>query len=267
MSWVSSVQTSVLLAACLSQLACLDSLLEAPLILTTGLPTVHGMAPTLRGSILVATEEGLWEVQSDGKQRQLTLQPVQDVTTHPESLTLLSEGIISWGPYPEPAADLKLSGRIPAPHAQQLQAWFDGSVMIGQIGSIQQLNRESGESQRIAEITGDLIDIGLGGNQHDSPVLVHTNTGLHRVTASGVTSMEVPAHLQGASLDVRDRLWLVYGEPSQLSIQDKARLKPVSSSVGSLRSMTLGRGGALPSDALYIATDDGSIEYIRVPSP
>jgi len=234
MSWDSSLRTSILLSTSLSQLACLDSLLEAPLILTTGLPTVHGMAPTLRDSILVATEEGLWEVQSDGKQRQLTLQPVQDVTTHPESLTLLSQGVISWGPYPEPAADLEISGRMPAPHAQQLQAWFDGSVMVGQPGSIQQLNRASGESQQIAEVTGDVIDIGLGGNQRDSPVLVHTTTGLHQASRSGVTAMNIPAHLRGASLDVRDRLWLVHGEPGQLSIQDNLRLKTISSSVGSL---------------------------------
>ncbi len=49
----------------LTQWACLDQMLESPLILATNLGTVNGLAPTPRGSLLVATEKGLLEISAE----------------------------------------------------------------------------------------------------------------------------------------------------------------------------------------------------------
>ena len=139
-------EKGLLTALLTSQLSCLDHILEAPLILATGLGEVNGIAPSPRESLLVATETGLWEVRADGNKRQLIDSPIQDISTHPERLIALDAGAISWGPYPSHDEEFEFSQQLSLPGASRIQAWFDDQLWISQYQQIIVIDLETQES-------------------------------------------------------------------------------------------------------------------------
>jgi hypothetical protein len=259
------------LVLALSQLACLDSLLESPLILATNLGSINGLAPSPRDSLLVATEQGLWEVDVEGGRQRLSQRAAQDVSTLPEQVVLLSGGVLSWGPYPEKGEPLQLDGRFPAPGVRCIQAWFDKTVILAEGNRLSRLDLDSGRLVPWGSLDDEILDLGLGGHSASAPALVHTKGGLHRVREGESEKLlvpsgaQVPEPIHGATLDTVDRLWVVHGKSGTLSIDSGKGLTEVARDLGEPRSMTMGGGGLTPMDSLFMATSEGTLEYIRVP--
>jgi hypothetical protein len=240
-------------------------MLESPLILATNLGTVNGLAPSPRDSLLVASDRGLWEVSVEGARERLSQQPADDVSTLPEHVVLLSGGVLSWGPYPENGEPLQLEGRFPAPGVTRIQAWFDETMILSKEEELSTLTLGSGESQPLGKLSESILDVGLGGHTKGAPVLVRTASGLHKLQDGESEHLDLPVPLHGATLDIVDRLWVVHGQKPQLSIDSGKGLKKIAMELGEPRAMTLGGGGLTPMDALFIATTEGVLEYIRVP--
>jgi len=240
-------------------------MLEAPLILATGLGEAHDLAPSPRETMLVATERGLWEVWVDGRREKLTQQSVQCVTTLPEYVLLISSEVLSWGPYPEPGEPLQLAGRMPAPGVQSIQAWYESDVLLGSSDGIERLDLKTGKSQAIALMDGPVKGLGLGDHSEGQAALAQTSSGLYRVQAGEAWPLELPTPLHGAVLDQAERLWVAHGIDPQLSLSLGSDLRTVANNLSEPRGMVMGSGGLTPTDAIYIATAAGSLEYLRVP--
>jgi hypothetical protein len=84
---------------------CLSSMLEAPYVLVTGLGAVHGLSPTARATMLVASERGIVEVTGEGASTLLVGDgPYRAVATHKGQLHALQTDVVRSAPFPPPAA-------------------------------------------------------------------------------------------------------------------------------------------------------------------
>ena len=244
--------------------ACIDQLLESPLLLATGLGQINGLAPTPRETILVATDQGLLEISTDGQIQKLTQNPALDVSTLPEHIVILTDHGLVWGPYPQNDSPFDLAGRALAPDVENIQAWYQNELLLGTPNGIRQLQMNRGKITPFAPAEVNITDLSLIPKDRSS-VLVVSEQQLWQMSENNLELISSPLPVHLAAQDFRERLWLVHGSPPQLSLHHEDRWTHVVENLGRPTAITLGTGGLTPKDALYIATDNGTLEFIRVP--
>ena len=253
-----------LLFVSLTCTACIDQLLESPLILATGLGKINGLAPTPRETILAATDKGLLEISADGQIQKLTQRAALDVSTLPDHIVLLTDSGLAWGPYPENGTPLELAGRARTPQTQNIQAWYENKLLLGTDTGIQQMELNRGQINSFASSEQPTTDLSLIP-QNNSTILAVSDQQLWKVSDGLFVPISSPLPVVLATQDYRERMWLVHGTTPQLSIQVKGQWTAVVQNLGTPTAITLGTGGLTPEDALYIATASGTLEFIRVP--
>lgn len=245
---------------------CADALLEAPYVLSTGLSEVRSVSASGRNTLIVGGEGGLWEVDGEGRHAPLAEGAVDALTVDPRRLYVLGGGRIQYGPIPAAGQPFLPTGSQAAPGVVDLQAWCDGTVLLGSSQEITAWNPDTGETSAFALGLDGLRALALGGGDGCGYALVTTATRLLAVTPTGV---EVLAHdlvdARAATLDHAGRVWVVAGDPLTLDQVVSGEATIFARYVGDVHDLVPGFGGLLPPSNLYLGGADGTIGYVYVP--
>lgn len=241
------------LALLLALPACLDRVLESPYVLTTGLGEVRSLAPGLDGRLLAATSTGLWAVTPEGRADRLDPAVGRAVSTHPGVVYVLADEQVSAGP----------GATVSTPGAVDVLAGYD-EVVVAYPDRLD-LHALDASTRRAVPVAGvRAVALGPPGEY-----LVVTADALFRVDATGVHPLVTGlVDARAASTDARGHVYVAHGAPTELFRLDDATspatLAPVAKWLGDVRDLQFGVG-PFPPQNLYIATGDGTLDYVRPP--
>jgi hypothetical protein len=252
---------------------CFDALLEAPFVLTTGLGSSHSVVPSVRESMLVASDQGIWEIGSTGEKDLIHTQRSLDVATHPDRIYILEESKsgerrIRWGSFSAGDSSLRLDHERDAEGVSDLQAWCNGQVLLAADTDLLLWTPEDGTVQVYAKNLPSVRSAHLGPSVDCETSLVLTHDSLIEVSPE---SQEVLfsglINPRGVALDPWARTWLVAGEPPILYLAVEGRLELVARYLGDPRSIHFGTEGWLPPDHIFLVDGEGTLDYLKVPPP
>ena len=244
-------------------LSCLDALLEAPYVLTTGLTEAHSLAPTGRRTMLVATPTGLVEVDGSGSQARLTEQPVRAVAAHAEVVYILTSAGLQWGALPTSGAMLEALQTLPAPGVVDLQSWCDGRVLLAGEQGLQVFTPTTATITDHEATLPPLKAVSLSAQETCAGAVVLTEDALIQV--SGTTTSRIPISQPRAATPGRDgHTWVIHGDPPVLSRLEDGALTPRAKHLGDPRDAHFGTGELFSPNNIYLADGAGTLDYARV---
>lgn len=245
---------------------CFSELLEGPYVLATGLTSATSLAYSGRDTMFVASANGVFEMDGEGKTTRTHSGPALAVTIHPRTLYVLGGGELAWGPLPEKGAVLQVSGRAPAPGVLDIQAWCDGSVLLADASAITALDPETGESWAWAMGLQGLRAIALGPGDGCDYALAVTTDALLAVTPQGSRALASGlVNPRAAAADRQGRLWVVAGEPPELLAVEAGKTRSWAKHLGAPRDLLFGFGPLLKPVNAYMADAEGTVDYVHVP--
>lgn len=243
---------------------CLSELLEAPYVVTTQLGAAHGVAPSGRDTLLVATDSGLWEVDAAGAHTRLLDGPVQSVSAHPDAIYALRGDSIGWGPLPARGAPFAPAHSQPARGVVDLAAWCGALVLLADPSGVTAWDRDTGETFAWATGLSQVRAVSLGGSCDEA--LVVTATSVLAASPKGTRTLaQGLTDARGAAQDSQGRLWVVAGARPVLSRVDNGTPVEFARYLGDPRDVQIGVGGRWPGQNLYLADGEGKLAYVRLP--
>lgn len=244
-------------------LGCLDAILEAPYVLTTGLSEARSLAPTSRRTMLVATPTGLLEVDGSGKYELLTEQSVHAVSAHPEVIYLLTSAGLQWGALPasgDPLLDLKT---IPAPGVVDVQSWCDDLVLLAGDSGLQIFDPATASITAHGAALPPVHAVSLLPQSPCAGAVVLSADAL--IEIHGTKIARIPLSQPRTAAPGRDgHTWVVHGEPPVLSRLEGGALEPRANHLGDPRDAQFGNGELFSANNLYFADGSGTLDYARV---
>lgn len=244
--------------------ACLSDVLEAPYVVSTQLGPANGLVPSGRDTVLVATDQGVWEADEQGGHTKIFSQPVQAIAAHPDAVYLLSGSELAWGPLPTEGPSFVPAHHLPAPGVIDMQAWCGPLVLLADPSGITAWDRDTGETFAWATGMKDLRSIALGGSCEEA--LAVTAHAVLAVSPGGTRTLaDGLINARAAASDAQGRLWVVAGAPPVLSRIENGALEEFARYLGDPRDVHIGIGGRWPSQNLYLADGEGRLSYVRLP--
>ncbi|MFZ5482103.1 MAG: hypothetical protein ACOZNI_35410 [Myxococcota bacterium] len=230
--------------------ACLDRVLEGPLVLATGLGDARSLSPDGTGGMYVATGEGLVRVGGEGEIARIADGAKVAVTTHPGRLYLLEAGRVRWE-----------GGEADAAGVVDVLAGWDGELLLLGPHALEVLDPATGARATRWKVDGRARAVALGP---PGQVLVVTDDALWSVGPVGADRLaEGLGDPRGAATDTRGRVWVVDGEV--LYRVDAGPRVEVARWLGDVRDVHVGTGGLLLAENLYLVTGDGTLSYLQPP--
>lgn len=251
-------------------------MLEAPYILTVGLPSVQGVSLSGRGTMFAATTAGTLDVQSDGQHHLLDARPARAVSAHAKTLYILdADGqTLRWGPLPAPGQPAQGLRTVSIEIAvSDMQAWCDEQVLLA---SAQGLLRWTPTKGTIVPFGPRVAAqrVSLAPDPVCESALVIDEDRVYQVFDSTRrplgTAIAAP---QSAAVQAGGRIWLAHGAPAVLSVlTPDGGWEVRARHLGDARDIVFGggvrSGGASFSPGnIYIANGEGRLEYAQVAAP
>ena len=243
---------------------CLDHILDAPYVLSTGLGEVRGLAPTARHTLFVATSTGTWQIDGSGQRTAVDGRPARAITTHGTRLYVLHEDEIRWGPTPADGPAASLVGAA-WPGALDLQAACDDTVMVATATSITRWDPATDTRTPWPAAPDGITAIGLGARECEE-LFVVAGSRLWSVTEEAATPLT--AELSAPRAVTRDSAgaaWMLLGEPPVLARIVAGEPQVRARHLGDPRDLHFGTGELLAPLNVYIADGAGTVDYVRVP--
>ena len=242
--------------------ACLDELLEAPYLLTSGVGKVESIAPTPDRSLLVASDTGLWLVGGDGSSRLLRSGPALGVASHNRRLYLLIANALLVAEAGPPYGQLSWR-EVPAVGARDIQAWCGELLLVAFPDGVKTWSPLTGAWAALGPDPLPARAVSLG--QSCEEALVLTGDSLFAQGPAGTrtlaTGLQDP---RAVAMDRSGRIWLLSGAPRHLDEVAEGGLRLLAQHVGDARDIHFGNGELLAPDNVYLGDADGTIGYIRV---
>lgn len=258
----------IALIALLTLSACIDRWLEAPFVLATGMGEARSLHPTLHEGMWVASAEGLFEVNGNGVTTPHLRTPVSAVAGTPERLFIVDESGLHWGPPPAPGASFQADGGVTRTDVHDLLGWTDGNLLLAIGEEVRLFDARSGTAAPYATGLGAIRALALGPTEGGPSALAVTEDrlwllrgGERTLLASGLVDA------QAAATDPWGRVWILQGAPREIDRVEGQELRRFATSVGDCTDLHFGATGLFPAENLYLTARDGTLNYVRVPSP
>ncbi len=237
-------------------LGCLDRLLEAPYVLTTGLGDVRSVSPGRDGGLLAATSTGVYAIAADGTAHLLDPSPASAVSADSRRAYVLREGRASWD-----------GGESVTPGAVDLLAGYD-TLLVLTPTTLHAVAPDAKSRLFSSGFTGArAVTLGASGGY-----LVVSEDTLWSVpgASDGGPSTATPlltglVDARAAAIDARERVYVVQGDPRGLWRVEDGRLTRMARWLDAANDLHFGVGGAFPAEQAYIATGTGTVDYVRPP--
>ena len=242
-------------------LGCLDAILEAPYVLTTGLGEARGLSPTVHRTMLVASSTGVLEVSGSGARTLLTSQPARAVASHAQHIYLLTDDSLLWGELPPSGEPLGALSAVPISGAVDIQAWCDETVLIAGDFGLKIWSRTTSTLRDHPTPLPPLRAVSLSLQAPCTVVNVISEDAL-LVVGETVTRHSLTAP-RAATPDRHGNTWVVHGEPPVLSRLSGGVLEERARYLGDPRDVHFGNGEMFSADNIYIADGGGSLDYAR----
>lgn len=233
--------------------ACLDRMLEAPWVLTSGIGRANSVAFTPPDALLLATDRGLVRVAGDGTVTVVDDRPADAVTSHPRGAYVLRGDTVTW-----------TGGRVVIPGATDLQAGWDTLYVLA-AGTLWAVDPVTGAPVvRAAGLEGARA-LALGP---EPDVLVVAPDRVVAVAPDGRvrTLVEGLTDARAAAMDAKGRVYVVADTDPALYRLDPGGPVLAARWLGDARDLHFGLGGLLATENVYLAVGTGSVEYLR-PAP
>ena len=251
---------------------CLDALLEAPYILSTGLHGPERMSPSPSGTILVASAGGLVEIDGEGAARTLDPAPAVAVAATPEVIYVLSaDGRLRWAGWAElQAGRATWSAQVLPPGVRDLQSWCNGELRLASAQGVLRWSPEAPELTPAPEVAAGAVLpplerlelLATGGCEGVLGLSADTLLWL-TPTETRVLAERLEAPLAVAS-DRHGGVWLVAGTPPALwFLTAEGTLEQRARHLGGARDLLFGPGELLDRRNAYLIGEEGRLDYVR----
>lgn len=256
------------IAAALLLCGCMDRLMEAPYVLATGLGSVSGLVPTTQGTLLAATPAGIWEVDEAGGRTLLYSGVTTAITSHGTEVYALSGERVLAARYPNTGAPSALQARLTLPGALDVQAWCDETVLIATPRDVHRWTPKTGELESWNLGLDDIVAVSLRAEPTCAGAWVLTRDALY--DASPGVARPLHTGLENAraiAVDGAGQPWIATRDPAVLLRLRGGEAEVFARYLGAPNDLHFGVGsGLLPATNVYIATLDGTIDYVHVPA-
>lgn len=229
---------------------CLDRMLEAPWVLTSGIGEARSLAPDGTGAWLVATDRGVARIDGEGKASDVEAGAADAVSTHPGRVYVLRDGVVRW-----PGGEARVDGAI------DVAGGWD-ALWVLTPDTLWAVDPATGEKTARATGLDGARAVALGPEPEalvvtrDAVVAIGPGGGA-RALATGLVGP------RAACTDARGRVFVAAGEDPALWRLDAAGPVLAARYLGDVRDLHVGLGGLLPAENLYLAVGTGSIDYLR----
>lgn len=256
------------LAAVLAlQTGCIDHLLEAPYVLATGVGQgARSLAPTADRTLLVAGPAGVFEVDGSGSVTAWSDQPAVAVVAHARFVALIDPRGLRFGPPGGPAE--ALTAPVPLPDVVAALAWCDDQVLALADGALWLASPDRPQANHWAAAPADAVALAFGPTPTCDSALVLSPDRLWQVDPQG--QRPLAWGLQSATAAGMDRaggLWVVHQDPPVLARVDAGAPQTVARHLAPTTDLHFGTGDLLHPDNAYLLTTQGTVDYVRIPSP
>ena len=242
---------------------CLDSLLEAPYVLTTGLSEARSITPTPRRTMMIATPQGVIEIEGSGQHHPLTDQPVLSVATHASSVYLLTDSALQWGTLPPLGERLTILSSLPVSGIVDIQSWCEQRVLLAGAKGLQVWTPATGIIEDFHAPLPPLHAVSLPAIDPCGGVVVLTEDALIEISRDGQKRHPVE-HPRVATPGRDGHIWVIHGQPPVLSRLEEAGLVLRARHLGDPRDAHFGNGELFSPSNLYLADASGTLDYARV---
>jgi len=242
---------------------CLESLLEAPYILTAGLPPVHSLSRTTEQDLLAATDAGVYRIDGDGAPHLVSPARADQLTAHGDRLYALTGQTLSWSPYPVPA-DVAWASQPAPPGTRDLQAWCDDTVLLATDSGLSVWTPLTGAIAPLPWPGGGAEQVTLPVSAPCDTVLVAAGGRIEQRTASGTVILAAAEQVRALAVAHDGSIWAIHGSPPVLGIVEDGAMSVRARHLGDSRDLQFGGGGLWDPRNAYLASGAGRIDYAQV---
>ncbi len=247
----------------LALLGCLDAILEAPYVLTTGLTEIQSIAPSGRTTMLAATSGGVVEIDGSGSHTLLSEHSARAVAAHATVIYLLTDEALLWGAMPPRGQSIGALSSVPVAGVVDIQSWCDERVLLAGAAGLQVFERSSGTISSYPAALPPLSAVSLPAESPCSGAVVVSGDAVIEVTGEQIrrTPVEAPRIVTPG----RDRhIWVIHGAPPVLSRLEDGALSLRAEHLGDPLDAHFGAGELFSPSNIYLADAAGTLDYARV---
>lgn len=243
---------------------CLESLLEAPYILTAGLAPVHDLTPAPNGNLFAATEQGIVYIDEAGvssiqdpfvasaiASHDVRLYALQDGTLHSTALPIVPN---AWQTHPTPEGVV------------DIQTWCGASVLLA---SAQGLHVWDAQSETLSTLSWGMPaeQVALDAHHPCTTLWVVSQGGVFRVEAQGHQQwLSGAEHIRDVATSQDGAVWIITGQRPALGRVVEGAVDIRARHLGVVHAMWFGEGGVWSPENVYLASAAGRVDYARVHS-
>ena len=247
----------------LALMGCLDAILEAPFVLSTGLTEVRSIAPSGRITMLAATPGGVVEIDGSGNHTLLSEHSARAITAHAMVVYLLTDDALLWGAMPLPGERFGALAQVPVTDVVDIQSWCDGKVLLAGAAGLQVFDSSSGTLSPYPTKLPPLRSVSLLAGLPCTGAVVISSDAV--IEVSGEQLQRIPVDAPRVATPGRDgHSWLIHGTPPVLSRIKDGTLSLRAEHIGDPLDAHFGTGELFSPSNIYFADAAGTLDYARV---
>ncbi|MDG1481427.1 MAG: hypothetical protein P8R54_17665 [Myxococcota bacterium] len=242
---------------------CLDAILEAPFVLSTGLTEVRSITPSGRTTMLAATPGGVVEIDGSGAHTLLSTHPARAIAAHATVIYLLTDDALLWGAMPPPGERIGALSHISVAGVVDIQSWCHGQVLLAGAAGLQTFDSSSGMLSPYPAKLPPLKSVSLPAEAPCTGAVVASADAVIEVIGEELRSL--PVDTPRVVTPGRDgHTWLIHGTPPILSRMQDGTLSLRAEHIGNPLDAHFGTGELFSPSNIYFADAAGTLDYARV---
>ena len=231
---------------------CLDRLLEAPYILTSGLGEARSIAISREGDLIVAGTAGLTRITADGSPHLVDPVPTDAIAVSPNHRYALRAGHVDYE-----------GTRLPVPGAVDIAATWNPDLWVLYPDRVEIWDPDRHARTIVTGLSGARA-LTLGP-QDEMLVTLPTEVRAYRADGRGRTLVTGLVNARFSATDEPGRVYVVQGDEPELFRVDDGTLTRIARFLDDPRDLQFGRGQSLVPTFAYLATASGRVDYVQVP--
>lgn len=242
---------------------CVGPLLEAPYVLATGTGAAQSISISAHNRLFVASDEGLLEVDGEGRVTPLHPNRFSAVSTHPDRLWAVDARGLHSGPLPPPGGKAAMSLAHPMTGLTDVLATCEDTVLVVQDEKVMAWP-PGGPMQPWATAPGPIAGLAIG--RECGAVVAWGPQWLGWLEPSGFRPVGTPTDTPRSAAHWSDSVLLaITGTPPQLMVVENGEMRVLARHLDRPTDLHRGNGGLLHPANLYMSDAGGSVDYIRLP--
>jgi hypothetical protein len=232
---------------------------SAPYLLATGLGDARSFVPSDRGTVFVATPQGVLEVTPEGRAAVLLAGDARGVAASSDRLYALRKDTLVWASLADPPV---IEGSRAIAGLLDLQTWCDGQVMLAYADRLTVWRPGEETETLFGSPPPGIRAVARGGTDCRTALVATSDAVLEVANAGPPRSLASVSDARAVARDALGRTWVVHG--SVLSRVDGAELVEAARDLGTATDLSFGASGLVSPQNAYVLEAEGRLEYVHV---